>query len=256
MRIAIITGASSGVGARFARELDKREDIEEFWLIARRKERLSKLCGELATPSLILPYDLCDLTSFDEIGAFLEAEKPEVGILVNSSGSCHIGDYESISISDEASMIDLNCRALVLMTKLALPYMKRGGRIIEIGSTAGFQPFPYLNVYAASKAFVYRYSRALNFELRKSGIKVTVVCPYWIKDTELIGKARKGEGSGAIKGFPLASREKSVVGIALFCSRLGLPVSTPGIICTIHRFFGQILPSSVMMRIWNLIRKI
>lgn len=256
MRIAIITGASSGLGAEAARRIEKKWTYDEFWLIARRTERLEELASSLSTRCRCIALDLSRTEAFDQLGTILEESRPEVGLLYNAAGVCRIGDFSEISLSDEAGMIDLNCRALVLMTQLVIPYMKRGSRIVEIGSTAGFQAFPYLNVYAASKAFVYRYSRALNYELRRTGIRVTVVCPYWIKDTELISNARKGNGSSEIKGFPLASSQSIVVRLSLWAAGLGLPVCTPGIICTLHRIAGQILPSTIMMRVWNLLRKI
>jgi len=140
------------------------------------------------------------------------------------------------------------------MTQTVLPYMPRGSRILQVCSTAAFQPFQYLNVYAASKSFLYRYSRALRVELFSRGIKVTAVCPYWIKDTEFIATAQKTGDSSYIRGFPLASREKHIVGMALRDSRIGLPVSTPGIVCTLHRIAAKFIPGELMMGIWELIR--
>ena len=153
-------------------------------------------------------------------------------------------------------MIDLNCRAAVDMTIAVLPYMKKKSRILEICSTSAFQPFQYLNVYAATKAFLYRYSRALRIELLPKGIHVTAVCPYWIKDTEFISKAKYNGDGKEIKNFIFASKAKNVVSIALNDSRIGLPVSTPGPICFIHRIAAKFIPHEIMMLIWELIRKL
>lgn len=148
---------------------------------------------------------------------------------------------------DVDGMIDLNCKAAVAMTQITLPFMKRGARVLQICSTAAFQPFPYLSVYAATKAFLYRYSRALRVELYGTGIRVTAVCPYWIKDTEFIGRAKKSSDSSYIHSFPLASRQKNVARHALLDAKLGLAVSTPGIVCTLHRAAAKIVPADLMM---------
>ena len=128
---------------------------------------------------------------------------------------------------------------------------------MQICSTAAFQPFQYLNIYAASKAFLYRFSRALRVELFSRGIKVTAVCPYWIRDTEFIPVAGMAEhGRKSIRHFPLSSKTASVVRISYFTSRLGLPVSTPGIVCTLHWIAGKILPSDLLMGIWAILRRV
>ena len=120
----------------------------------------------------------------------------------------------------------------------------------------GLSAFPYLNVYAASKSFLYRYSRALRVELLGRGIRVTAVCPYWIKNTEFIPRAKDTGGGTAVRRFPLASRRETVVKLALSDSRLGLPVSTPGPVCFLHRIAAKLIPSEIMMGLWALIRRI
>lgn len=254
MKIAIVTGASSGLGSEFIRQMDRKESLDEVWAIARRKERLQALAGEIRTKLRILPYDLTDRKAFADISDLLAEEKPDVQILINAAGFGKIGSYRDVSLADCDNMVDLNCRAAVDMTQTVLPYMKRGGRVMEICSTASFQPFQYLNVYAATKAFLYRYSRALRVELFSEGIKVTAVCPYWIKDTEFISTAKKTRNSGYIHGFPLASREKNVAALALNDSRLGFAVSTPGVMCTLHRIVAKFIPGELMMGMWGLLR--
>ena len=134
--------------------------------------------------------------------------------------------------------------------------MREGARIMEVCSTAGFQPFQYLNVYAASKAFLYRFSRALRVELFSRKIKVTAVCPYWIRDTEFISVAEKEGIQNKIRHYPLSSKVHSVAVHSLMDSRLGLPVSTPGIVCTIHRVVAKVIPSELMMGIWAVLRRL
>lgn len=256
MKIAIITGASSGLGGQYAALADREGGYGEIWLIARRKERLEALAGTLETRCRILAYDLTQQSSFDGLSELLESEKPEVRLLVNAAGFGKIGEWDEIERSDCDAMIELNCRAAVDLTQLVLPHMTRGARIMEICSTAAFQPFQYLGVYAASKAFLFSYSRSLRVELFSRGIKVTSVCPYWIKDTEFIRNAKRTGGAGRIRHFPLASAEKTVAAVSYNDSRLGFAVSTPGIICTAHRLVCKVVPHELMMGVWALLRRV
>ena len=255
MRIALITGASSGLGREFVRQLPK-ENLDEIWAVARRKDRLLELSGLVSTPVRPLALDLTKPESIDSLEHLLAEERPHIHILINAAGFGKIGSYKEISRADTDRMIDLNCRAAVDVTLLALPYMKKGDRILEICSTAAFQPFPHLNVYASTKSFLYRYSRALRVELMGRRIKVTAVCPYWVKNTEFIPTAQKTDGGGAVRHFPLASRRESVVRLALSDSRLGLPVSTPGPVCFLHRIAAKFIPGELMMGLWSLIRRL
>jgi short-subunit dehydrogenase len=254
--IGIVTGASSGLGREFVQRIADGWKCDEIWVIARRKERLEELAGQCSTKIRVFAYDITNIDSIREIQKILEEEKPAVKVLVQAAGSGKIGSYKDLSLEEENVMIDLNCRAAVDITKIVIPYMKPGSRIIEICSTAAFQPLQYLSVYAASKSFLYRYSRALRVELAPKGIVVTAVCPYWIKDTEFIAKAKQSKNSSYIKSFPFASMQTSVVRGALRDSRMGLAVSTPGLICTFDRLVGKIIPADAMMGAWELIRHI
>ncbi|HIV16754.1 MAG TPA: SDR family NAD(P)-dependent oxidoreductase [Candidatus Alectryocaccobium stercorigallinarum] len=254
-KIAIVTGASSGLGEEFIKNLGN-EDIDEIWAIARRRERLEALANISSVPVRPVPMDLTDKENISRLSEMLSDEKPEIHILINAAGFGKIGLTEDIGRDSLDKMIDLNCRAAVDVTLLCIPYMPKGSRILEICSTAAFQPFQFLNVYAASKAFLYRFSRALYIELRPKKISVTAVCPYWIRDTEFIPTARSGRNNTAIRHFPLSSKKKSVARIALNDSRLRLPVSTPGIMCTLHRIAAKFIPSCLMCLIWSGLRRI
>lgn len=254
-KIALITGASSGLGEEFINQI-QGEELDEIWAVARRRERLEELAGKSQIPVRPVSLDLTRQESISELERMLAEERPRVTLLINAAGFGKIGSYEKIERSAVDGMIDLNCRAAVDVTLIAIPYMREHDRILEICSTAGFQPFQHLNVYAASKAFLYRFSRALRIELRPKKIKVTAVCPYWIKDTEFIPTAQKTEDSKAVRGFPFSSKKRSVVRLALNDSKLGLPVSTPGIMCTLHRIAAKFIPSFIMCWIWEGIRRI
>lgn len=258
-RIAIVTGASSGLGREFVSLLDEtwRGKIDAIWVIARRKENLEELKEETGLPVRVLALDLTKEEAISEIESLLQDEQPDVRLLINAAGFGKIGRYDEIPREQIDRMIDLNCRAAVDMTQICLPFMTEGAHIMEICSTAAFQPFQYLNVYAASKSFLYRYARALRFELLPRKIYVTAVCPYWIKNTEFIPTASQTDPTAReIRSFPLSMKVESIAVRALADTELGLAVSTPGPVCTLHRFFAKLIPNELLMWLFELIRRI
>lgn len=255
MKIAVVTGASSGLGREFVRQLGGQSKFDEIWAIARRQERLEELQAISAVPIRPLPLDLTKTESITSLKLLFTQIQPDIAVLVNAAGFGRIGLSTAIPAADNDAMIDLNCRAAVAITTAALPYLHRGSRILEICSTAAFQPIPGLNVYAATKAFLQSYTKALHHELMTSGIHVTAVCPYWIQDTEFIPQAQKIDRSG-FKHFPLASRSQTVVRWALSDSRLNLWVSTPGLVCAVHRLAAKFIPHFLMVPLMDLLRRI
>lgn len=256
MSIAIVTGASSGLGQEFVRQIANKEDLDEIWVIARREDRLKELVENCHVPITPVVMDLTKKESIVRLRGILRDIQPDVKILVNAAGFGRTGTYKDIPFDDNGDMVDLNCRALVEVTLLTLQYMSRGARVLEICSSSSFQPLPGLNVYAATKAFILYYSRALRWELFGRGIKVTAVCPYWVKDTEFIGLAELPGGISGVKHYPFASKSKSIVRWALYDSRLNLPVSTPGPVCLIQRFFAKFIPHEIVIAVWELIRRL
>ena len=256
MRIALITGASSGLGMEFLKQLADDACIDEFWVVARRKERLESLQQLTAKRVVPIPMDITDKANIQILKKKLEEEKPVVTVLINAAGMGRIGRTDEISLEDNDRTIDLDVRAAVDVTTICFSYLERGSRILEICSTAGFQPIPYLNIYSASKAFLQYYAKCLHYELAPKGIRVTAVCPYWVKDTEFIGNAEKGKGKNGFKSYPLASRKADVVRRALRDSRRNLWVSTPGLVCTLDRFFSWILPDFIMVPIMDGVRRL
>ena len=181
MKIAIVTGASSGLGMAFVRRLDALGGLDEIWGVARRGERLEALAAELRTPMRPLALDLTRLESVETLRVLMREEAPEVAVLVNAAGFGKFGTCADLTLQETCDMIDLNCRGLVDMTRATLPYMERGSRIIQVASAAAFTPLPHMNVYAATKSFVLHYTRALRWELHGTGITATALCPTWVK---------------------------------------------------------------------------
>ena len=175
--IAIVTGASSGLGAECARQLD-RESLRELWLVARDSERLQEVANSLSTPCRILS---CDLSNPDEIDrvivAPLREENPVVRYCVNNAGFGKIGPMHQLDRSDMTTMVDVNCRAVVQLSHSVIPYMERGSALIHTSSIAGFMPLGGFAVYAATKAFVTSFSVALQAELKDRGVHSIALCP-------------------------------------------------------------------------------
>lgn len=261
MSIAIITGASSGLGAEYARQLLKQAQVEELWLIARRREKMDALCEQLRKiyPKCLFRVISLDLTTEEAICTYeemLKKQRPEVQWLVNAAGMGKMGCNADIGRKALDQMLLLNAKAAMDVTQITMPYMKRGGHILEICSTASFQPLGGLGVYAATKSFLLSYSRSLHFEVRKHGVIVTAVCPYWIRDTEFIAVARETKDSTAVRHFPLASHASHVVRHSLMDAWLGLSVSTPGPVCTAHRLIAKFIPHDLLLLGWAGLRRI
>ena len=144
MKIAIVTGASSGMGREFVTQLEQYVTVDEIWVIARRQEALETLAGQVKATLRPIPLDLCESESFETLSALLKAEQPDVRLLVNAAGFGKFGSWNKISAGDDLKMIDLNCKALVAMTRLVLPYMHENSHILQLDSLSAFQPVPYI----------------------------------------------------------------------------------------------------------------
>ena len=188
MKIAVITGASSGMGREFVYAVDREFELDELWVVARRKERLEELQGKCRTKVRALPWDLSDEESYAAYKALLAEKQPEIRVLVNAAGYGLFGTFEEMELSAQLGIVDVNDKALTAFCLLSLPYMKEGCAIVNMGSNSSWQPVPYIAVYAASKAYVLSFSRSLGRELKKRCIHVMCVCPGWIK-TEFMDTA-------------------------------------------------------------------
>ncbi len=183
-RIALVTGASSGIGAEFCSALDAR-GLDEIWMVARRKDSLEKVASGLSTPCRILPSDLSTPEGRKKVADALSEESPDVRFLINCAGLGRFGDSYSIDPGETRSMIEVNISSVVEVTSACIPYMSSGSRIITLCSEAAYVAAYRLNVYAASKAFVKRYLDALRMEVEDKGISVLEVSPGWV-DTPFI----------------------------------------------------------------------
>ena len=208
MKIAIITGASSGMGRRMAIELnDPIPNIEAFWLFGRRVERLEALEKQLTKPCRFFTDDLQTSAVREILQRALAEETPEIVFLVNAAGFGQIGTIRGLSLEAQLGMVDLNISALTAITRLCLPYMARKSRIVNFASSAAFLPQPNFAVYAASKSYVLSFSQSLAEELRSTGIRVTAVCPGPVK-TEFFERAETSGHIPFYKYLFMANPEK------------------------------------------------
>lgn len=243
MKIAVITGASSGMGREFAVQVSKLyRNLDEVWVVARRTERLEELKKKLSVPVRIFDGDLGRDYIYERIEKSLDQKQAKIRLLVNAAGYGKIGLTESIDPLDLCGMIQLNCMALTKMTRLCLPYLERGARVIQVASAAAFAPQPGFAVYAASKSYVYSFSRALRMELKKHGISVTAVCPGPV-DTEFFDRAGSLPGKGK-EG--LLAEESSVVRLALLDAVCRKPVSVYGSAMKLCKIGAKVLPDGLL----------
>lgn len=247
--IIVITGASSGIGKEFAVLLDKTVKADEIWAIARRKEKLDELSSILKTPVKSISLDLSCTANVNVYAEILRQENVNVKMLVNCSGYGKFNHYENISPEINQNMIDLNVKAVVAMTDATLPYIGKGGKIINIASCAGFQPIPYINIYAATKAFVLSYTRALNAELKYKGISATAVCPYWTK-TEFFDRAVVKDEKTVIINYGVMYDPKKVVLKAYKDAMKGKDISVYGATNNLQKLGAKLLPHKLVMKIW------
>lgn len=248
--IAIVTGASSGMGREFVRQLSGYVSVDEIWAVARRASALEALKQEVDIPVRPVVLDLLEETSFSAMETLLASQKPNVKLLVNAAGFGKFGAWEKIPVEDECRMIDLNCKALLRMTRLCVPYMQPGSHILELDSLSAFQPVPYITTYAATKAFVLSYSRAMNRELRDRGIRVMAMNPGWVK-TEFFRHAFQSNSDSEVQYFDRLYEAADVVKTGLHdlyrtkkdCSIHGFPVK-------MQVFLVKLVPHRFVMDIW------
>ena len=235
---ALITGASSGIGECIAKELSEKG--YETVLVARNTKKLQKLQKELSSESFTETVDLTDMEGV----AQLYSRHPVIDVLVNCAGFGVFGEFEKSDFHEECSMLDVNIRALQLLMKKYLPEMKRrGGKILNVASSAAFFPGPLFSSYYASKAYVYRLSLAVREELKreKAPVTVSVFCPGPVK-TPFNEKAGVNAGMGAIT--PEYAAKCAVNGMLK-----GRAVITPGIMNKASRLFSGFLPDTFYAKI-------
>lgn len=243
-KIAILTGATGGLGKEFVKQI-VNEDIDEVWAIARNQEKLSRLRVEYGEKVIPISIDLSEMEGIRKIEELLKTHTPYVEYLINNAGLAKMGKYNEFSIEEIDKTINLNCKAPIMLSKLCIPYMGKGSKILNISSASAFQPNPYINLYAASKAFERNYSRALNVELEGTGITSVAVCPSWT-DTELLQK----EINGKKVKFPGLVTADRVVKQAIRDAKKGRDMSVCSLYVKCQHVNVKLLPQKWVMKLW------
>ena len=243
-KIAIVTGASGGIGQVFVRELTK-EILDEIWVVGRNEQRLLALKDEFGGKIVPICKDLTkseDLLSFSDL---LKVQKVSVLWLINNAGIARMAPSKEFSFSEIEQTINLNCKASAILINLCIPFMEKGAKILNLSSASAFQPVPYINLYAATKAFERSYSRALHAELKPCGITVTAVCPSWV-DTDMLSK----EIEGKKVRFPGIVAPEKVVKKALLDAKKGKDMSVCSFYVKCQHLNVKLLPQAWTMKIW------
>ena len=243
MAIAIVTGASSGLGTAYVEAVTQVfPEIDELWLIARREDRLRQVAAKYPDKKcVIIPLDLSDMESIGTLRAKLDKETPEVRLLVHDAGVCISGNFESMPIEKALSMIDLNCKGSVAVTKTCLPYVADGGTIVEVSSTSAFVPNTGMVLYGATKSLVYEMCIGLKQELKPRRINVCAVCPGMMA-TEMTVNPSKGQSR-----LPYVDVQKAAVN-SLRAAKRGRAVYTTGSFYKFYRLLAKILPQTFMVK--------
>lgn len=246
MKIAIITGASSGLGVELYKELQK-EALDEIWVIARRENRLVELkekFGKIATS--VIPMDVTTRENMEKLARILDEKKPDVKFLINNAGFGTIGNLDEADYQTQGGIVELNVRALTEITTIVLPYMSEKSYIVNVCSIASFVPNARMTTYSATKAYVMSFTKSLRYELKKRKINVTAICPGPM-DTEFLAVA--GIEKGTSKTFdtlPRCNVEKTAKG-GLKAAKKGRCVYTPHPFFKLYRVLAKILPHSWLM---------
>ena len=255
MSLAVITGASSGIGMEFAKQMKEKLGVDEFWLIARNEERLKNLSQELGVKCRIISADLATDEGIEIYRAALREENPEISYLVLAAGFGVFGAFDTIPESTVAGMIDLNVKAVVLMTHMSIPYIKRGGRIIEMGSGSCFTPLPHFNIYSSSKVFVLHYTKSLNYELKPYGIRATCFCPGWV-DTEFLPKSLNAPGAYVPRDMKPMLDVSRVVSGCIRAMVKGKTMYVTNWYTKLQHVLFKLLPDRVLTKMWlGMLRK-
>ncbi len=249
MKIAVITGASSGLGKEFALAVDKnRKSIDEIWLLARREDKLNEVAALLNTKCRVLKSDITDSRHIESFVELLKSENAEISLLINNAGFGKLGMFYDISTEDNAGMIRLNCEALTVMTSVSMPFMAEQGEIINTCSIASFAPNSRMAVYSSTKAFVMSFSRALRNELKPKKINVLSVCPGPM-ETEFLPLANIGKGDSHTFDTLPRDNPKNVAVNALKASKNKKAVFCDHPFYKFYRLLAKLLPTRLVMKL-------
>ena len=249
--IAVITGASSGLGKQFYETIVHRyPDLDEIWLIARRKERLEALAEQF--PNIharvhAVALDLAEPSSYDELSSMLARRQPNVRVLINNAGFERKGLFRDMDPKDIEAMIKLDIMGMTMVNRVFLPYMSAGSIEVITGSVASFAPTPWQAVYSASKAYTRFLARALHEEERKRGVNVLLMSPGNM-NTEMNVQAA---ATGKLGRLPYLDLKRETARTLMMAER-GHATYTPMLFYKLYRLFAKLMPSALAVKVTNI----
>lgn len=253
-KVAIVTGASGGLG----RELLKNiiDDIDEVWAVGRNLSKLEALkTDDNFNSEKIVPLqiDLSEIKNLDKLSEKLKSEGGDFSVrwLINNAGAGRFAPSEIFSTEELSANITMHCTAMAAICNICIPYMSAGCNIVNIASQSAFLPLPYMNLYASTKSFIYSYTRSLRVELKDKGIKVTAVCPGWIK-TPLLPESLNGKKVN----FPFIATADKVAIKAIKDARRGKAISIYKFAVRYVTFLQRHMSQTTSIKIWtNAVKK-
>lgn len=249
MEIAIITGVTSGLGYEFLKSvIELYPNLDEIWVIARRKERMQSICDSFSQKIVPVCLDLTKESSINEMISLLHSQKPNIKILINNAGFGTLGQFYQNSVTEQMSMVDLNNRALTAMCTVCAPYMQSGSFIINVSSIASFAPNIRMAVYSSTKAYVTSFTRCIREELKHKKVNALTVCPGPMS-TEFLEVAKiSGGNSKTFEILPYCNPAKVAKKSIIRASR-GKGMYTPTPFFKFYRLLAKLLPHSLVMKL-------
>lgn len=249
MKIALLTGASSGLGKEFAKKIHSVfPEIDEVWCVARRLDRLESLKNEVKDVKIVpVPADITDIKETKAIFERIREENHEITLLINNAGCGFHGAFSASELEEQERCMNLNIVAMTRFTRLALDFMPKGARVLITSSIASFVPNANMAVYSASKAYATFFSRALNEELHASHRSATAVCPAPM-NTEFLTVGHVKGNSKAFERLPYCNVEKVALG-ALNAAKMRKAVYTPRAFYKFYRILVRILPDRLLVKL-------
>ncbi|OJT16712.1 short-chain dehydrogenase [Archangium sp. Cb G35] len=251
-RYAVVTGASSGIGRELA-SLLAREGYA-LVLVARRTGPMQELADQLqqahGVPSVVLGADLASPEGVPTVVDELKKRQLDVEVLVNNAGFGLAGNFEALPAEQQVGMLDLNVRALTVLTRELVPGMvaRRRGYVLNVASLAAFTPGPFMSVYYASKAYVLSFSTALHAELKGQGVTVTALCPGFT-ETEFAARAAEHQKARLFSGPMGTSTARHVAEAGYRALKRGKAVVVPGLPNRLSAWFMPLAPLALRLRI-------
>ncbi len=243
MSVAVITGASSGLGRAYVDAvLEIFPEIDELWLIARRADRLAAIADTYPQKKIVpIPMDMADMKNYQMLQNKLETEKPEIKLLINDAGVSAGGHFQEQDMEKMLAMIDLNVKGATAITRVCLPFIPKGGTILEVSSTSAFVPNVNLVVYCATKSYVSAMCTGLREELKSRKINVCAMCPGLML-TEM-----PGELTAQQQRLPQIDVKKAAVR-SLKAAKKGRGVYTTGAFYKGYRLLAKLMPANLMVK--------